>query len=69
MKTRGRRRREKNGEIENTDKSELVDLDTSCTLVTDKVSELQYFNDEFVVKLDANFIDDLYRVVISREEA
>ena len=51
------------------DKSELVDLDTSCTLVTDKVSELQYFNEEFVVKLDANFIDDLYRVVISREEA
>ena len=50
------------------DKSDMVELDTSCTLVTDKVSELQYFNDEFVIKLDANFTDDLYRVVISREE-
>lgn len=50
------------------DKSDLVELDTSCTLVTDKVSELQYFNDEFVVKLDANFIDDLYRVVITTAE-
>ena len=50
------------------DKSDLVELDTSCTLVTDKVSELQYFNDEFIVKLDANFTDDFYRVVISRAE-
>lgn len=50
------------------DKSDLVELDTSCTLVTDKVSELQYFNDDFVVKLDANFVDDLYRVVIMKEE-
>ena len=49
------------------DKSDLVELDSSCTLVTDKVSELQYFNDEFVIKLDANFIDDLYRVVIFKE--
>ena len=49
------------------DKSDLVDLDTSCTLVTDKVSELQYFNDEFTVKLDANFTDDFYRVVITKE--
>lgn len=49
------------------DKSDLVELDTSCTLVTDKVSELQYFNDDFVVKLDANFVDDLYRVVIFKE--
>ena len=51
------------------DKSDLVELDTSCTLVTDKVSELQYFNDEFVIKLDANFNDDFYRVVISKETA
>jgi len=50
------------------DKSDVVELDTSCTLVTDKVSELQYFNDNYVVKLDANFSDDLYRVVISKEE-
>ena len=50
------------------DKSDLVDLDTSSTLVTDKVSELQYFNDTFTVKLDANFVDDLYRVVITKEE-
>lgn len=49
------------------DKSDLVELDTSCTLVTDKVSELQYFNDEFVIKLDANFTDDFYRVVITKE--
>ena len=50
------------------DKSELVDLDTSTTLVTDKVSELQYFGDGFTVKLDANFTDDFYRVVIIRGE-
>ena len=50
------------------DKSELVDLDTSTTLVTDKVSELIYVGDEFIVKLDANFKEDLYRVVISRGE-
>lgn len=49
------------------DKSDLVDLDTSSTLVTDKVSELQYFNDTFTVKLDANFVDDFYRVVITKE--
>lgn len=49
------------------DKSDLVELDTSCTLVTDKISELQYFNDEYVVKLDANFTDDFYRVVITKE--
>lgn len=49
------------------DKSDLVELDTSSTLVTDKVSELQYFNDEFTVKLDANFLDDFYRVVITKE--
>jgi hypothetical protein len=49
------------------DKSDLVELDTTCTLVTDKVSELQYFNDEFTVKLDANFPEDFYRVVITKE--
>lgn len=49
------------------DKSDLVELDTSCTLVTDKVSELQYFNDDFNIKLAANFVDDLYKVVISKE--
>ncbi len=46
------------------DKSDLVELDTSSILVTDKVSELQYLGDNFIVKLDANFTDDFYRVVI-----
>ena len=49
------------------DKSDLVDLDGSSTLVTEKVSELKYVGDEFTVKLDANFVDDFYRVVISKE--
>lgn len=49
------------------DKSDLVDLDGSSTLVTDKVSELKYIGDEFTVKLDANFVDDFYRVVITKE--
>ena len=49
------------------DKSELVELDTESTLVTDKVSELTYYGEGFEVKLDANFNDDLYRVVISKE--
>lgn len=50
------------------DKSDLVELDTSSTLVTEKVSELQYSGEGFTVKLDANFIDDFYRVVISKAE-
>ena len=45
----------------------LVDLDGTATLVTDKVSELKYVGDEFTVKLDANFTDDFYRVVITKE--
>ena len=49
------------------DKSNLVDLDTDSTLVTDKVSELQYFGEGFTVKIDANFVDDIYRVVITKE--
>ncbi len=49
------------------DKSDLVDLDPTSTLVTDKVSELKYVGDEFTVKLDANFEDDFYRVVITKE--
>lgn len=49
------------------DKSDLVDLDGTATLVTDKVSELKYVGDEFTVKLDANFVDDFYRVVITKE--
>lgn len=49
------------------DKSELVELDTSSTLVTEAVSELKYFGEGFVVKLDANFTDDFYRVVIYKE--
>ena len=49
------------------DKSDLVDLDGSSTLVTEKVSELKYIGDEFTVKLDANFVDDFYRVVITKE--
>ena len=49
------------------DKSDLVDLDGSSTLVTENVSELKYIGDEFTVKLDANFVDDFYRVVISKE--
>ena len=49
------------------DKSDLVDLDGTATLVTDKVSELKYVGDEFTVKLDANFTDDFYRVVITKE--
>ena len=50
------------------DKSDLVDLDTSSTLVTDKVSELKYVGDVYTVKLAANFVDDIYRVVITKEE-
>lgn len=50
------------------DSSDLVDLDPDSTLVTEKVSELKYFGDEFTVKLDANFTDDFYRVVIMRGE-
>ena len=49
------------------DKSELVELDPDSTLVTDKVSELRYLGDDFEVKLSANFNDDIYRVVISKE--
>lgn len=50
------------------DKSELVELDTDSTLVTDKVSELLYYGEGFEVKLTANFSDDFYRVVITKEE-
>ena len=50
------------------DKSDLVELDGSSTLVTNKVSELKYTGEGFVVKLDANFDDDFYRVVITKEE-
>lgn len=50
------------------DKSDLVDLDPYSTLVTEKVSELTYIGDEYSVKLDANFMDDFYRVVIFKNE-
>lgn len=49
------------------DKSDLVELDGSSTLVTEKSSELKYFGEGFIVKLDANFVDDLYRVVVYKE--
>lgn len=49
------------------DKSDLVELDTSSTLVTDKVSELTYIGGGMKVQLDANFPDDFYRVVVSKE--
>lgn len=50
------------------DKSDMVDLDTSATLVTEKVSELLYLSDEYDVKLVANFSDNLYKIVISPAE-
>lgn len=50
------------------DKSDLVDLDPYSTLVTEKVSELTYIGDDYSVKLDANFMDDFYRVVIFKNE-
>ena len=48
------------------DRSGDVELDEGSTLVTDKVSELTYSGGGFDAKLDANFPDDFYRVVISR---
>ena len=50
------------------DASDLVELDTDSTLVTDKVSELTYLGDEYTVKLVANFVDDLYKIVIMKAE-
>lgn len=48
------------------DKSELVELDTFDMLVTPKTSELNYFNDEFKVKLVGNFEKDIYKVIIAK---
>jgi hypothetical protein len=47
------------------DNSELVDIDEDATLITDKVSELLFLGDEFDVKLVGNFVQDLYRIVIT----
>lgn len=50
------------------DNSTLVGLDPTSTLVTDKVSELVYLSDEYDVKLLANFVDDSYRIIITKGE-
>lgn len=48
------------------DKSDLVEL-TEPTLVTMKASELNYVGEGMEVSLTADFTDDLYRVVITKQ--
>lgn len=50
------------------DKSSLVDLDTSSTLVNENVSELLYMSDDYDIKLVGNFGRDLYRIIITKGE-
>ena len=50
------------------DKSEMVELDPDSTLVSDRVSELTYAGDGFVVELRASFVDDIYKAVIKEDD-
>lgn len=50
------------------DKSDKVDLDGDLTLVSEKMSELTFLSDDYDVKLIANFMDDVYKVIIEKGE-
>lgn len=49
------------------DKSDKVELDTETILVSDKLSEIIFRDDKYEVKLLANFVDNVYKVVVSEE--
>ena len=49
------------------DNSEEVEINEFATLITDKVSEMQFEGEGYVVRLVGNFTTDLYKIVIKEE--
>ncbi len=50
------------------DKSDKVDLDGDMTLVSDKSSSLTYLSDKYDITLLANFVDNVYKIIVTPAE-